>query len=112
MQAPAPKGIVVVDEENRQAETKIANEASQMGIPTTRQTVSPDQSHVLEGVKELGGEILHDADAFVEETVGKIGGGVTYIRTGEAPTDIVEDRQRKGGRIVSILNKLGLKKAA
>lgn len=75
MEEPAPKGIVLVDQDNRKVETEIASNATKMGVPTTRQNVSPDLSHLLEGMKEVGGEILHDTHAYAKTSLVELAGG-------------------------------------
>ncbi len=105
MQEPAPIGIV---------EKNIAANLDQAGIQSTPRDVSTDQSHVLRDIEKVGGQVLHDAKALVDTTLGEFGGGETYIRTAkpENITDIIKEAEKREGKIASILTKLGLKKAA
>lgn len=110
MQEPIPKGVVVVDKDNHNAETEIASNATQMGIPTTRQNVSADPSHLLEGIKEFGGEVLHDTHDYVktglEELTSGVGGSTRDRVTSRNPINLVWERAKR------FRNKLTQKKVA
>lgn len=119
MQEPAPKGIkitspVMVDRQHLETEQKITESLKQAGVKNASQGVSADHSNVLKDIEKIGGEVLHDTQAFLDTTKEEIGGGATYIRTAKPGSiqSIIQEKRRKGGRIVSMLNKLGFKKAA
>ncbi len=105
LQEPAPIGIV---------EKKIATSLNQAGVSSTPQEVSTDHSHILEDVKKVGGEVLHDVQANVKTSLGEISGGETYVRTASPDniTDIIAEKNKREEKIKSILTKLGLRKAA
>lgn len=77
MNEPAPKGIVVVDKEGHEAEAKIADTATKMGIPTTKEDVSPDPLHVLKGLRNM-------ADTSIE-VVGSATPDFDKLLHGEGP---------------------------
>lgn len=87
MKEPAPKGIepikkpVIVDELGHQTEERISKPLNQMGYPTTAQSISPDHSSILKGVKELGGEVLDASHGYLETKLEELKGGTPSINT-------------------------------
>lgn len=109
MQEPIPKGShqpVMVDQEEGQFQQAIADSATEAGIPTRREDILPDPLHVIENA----GELAYDANRIIRGSAE----GSSHVDTTRPhrALDIIRGRQKIGGKIVSILGKLGFKKAA
>lgn len=107
MQEPVPKGItqpIMVVEQERKSQQAIAESTTKVGIPTKTEDVLPDPLHILEGI----GELAYDTDRVIRGAAG----GSSHVDTTkpQRALEIIKGRQKIGGRIVSILDKLGLKK--
>lgn len=115
MQASAPQQKVaqiqrpvIVNRAGHQFEKNIAGHLNKAGYPSTLQSVSSDNSSVLDGIADAGGEILDDTRDYVGTTMEELAGGATYIREAEGKRGlhILRDKAKKLAQI------LGLKKKA
>ena len=101
MDEPAPKGITVVDKDKQETEAGIADNATKAGIPTTKEDVSPDPLHVLEGLKnmadtsvEVVGSSTPDFDKLFHGE-----GPQTNVKTTEGRSWLKSLKERTEGRL-------------
>ncbi|MBI2086540.1 hypothetical protein HYT74_04310 [Candidatus Daviesbacteria bacterium] len=83
---------------------------SQLNV--TSESISPDNSSLLEGVKELGGEVLGDTTDYMGTTWKETSGQTTDIGVGERITECGRGLKIVGEKANKIRQFFSKKKAA